>query len=160
VRAFAYAADLWCEDCGRAIRARLDAAGRRPGGPGSRLREQDFDSDEYPKGPYGEGGGEADSPAHCAAGEECVGAVDLGCPGEDAHGRSTTILVGAPLGNPLTAEGEAYVLAAHREALAGGDRRQRAVTEHWLREYGLKPAVDAKPSPAQGGRRGPDGRFR
>ncbi len=46
--------------------------------------ESDYDSDEHPKGPYSDGGGESDSPQHCAS-------------------------CGTFLENPLTDEGVEYV---------------------------------------------------
>lgn len=46
--------------------------------------ESSYDSDDYPKGPFNEGGGEADNPNHCGT-------------------------CGKFLENPLTEEGEAYV---------------------------------------------------
>lgn len=51
--------------------------------------ESDYDSGDYPKGPYGDGGGESDTPSHCDA----------------CH---------AHLENPLTGDGADYV----RQALA------------------------------------------
>ena len=79
--AYVYQADLYCEDCGNKIKQQLDAEGKSPESPED---EYTFDSDEYPKGPYGEGGGEADSPHHCAG---CQKFLD----------------------NPLTSEGYNYV---------------------------------------------------
>lgn len=53
------------------------------------------DSDDYPQGPYPDGGGETDTPAHCD-----------GC-----H---------MPLGAPLTSDGVAYVLEHLRDTLREG----------------------------------------
>ncbi len=55
---FIYCADIYCEDCGRAIRARLAEA--------EDILERE-DSDSWPQGPYSDGGGEADCPQHCGA---------------------------------------------------------------------------------------------
>lgn len=79
---YLYQAALLCEDCGEATRRHLDADGARPADPED---ESTYDSGDYPKGPYPDGGGEADCPQHC---DHC----------------------GVFLENPLTAEGEAYVL--------------------------------------------------
>lgn len=51
--AFMYKAALHCQDCGEALRNRLDPT------------QDNGDSDAYPQGPYDNGGGEADSPQHC-----------------------------------------------------------------------------------------------
>lgn len=53
-----------------------------------------YDSDDFPKGPYGDGGGEADTPQHC---DHC----------------------GVFLENPLTADGIAYVTDVLKERYAG-----------------------------------------
>ena len=87
MNAFIYAADIYCEDCGNAIRADFDKAGKRPADPSC---ETTYDSDQYPKGPYGDGGGEADTPQHCA-----------GC---NCH-----------LENPLTPDGREYVLCCFHD---------------------------------------------
>jgi len=79
--AYVYQAALLCEECGKATRHKLgDEAGMRcPGCANALLSvgpvcpacgfdpedEGGYDSDEYPKGPYPEGGGEADCPQHC-----------------------------------------------------------------------------------------------
>lgn len=82
---YIYQADIYCSDCARKIMDRLTP-------PDDPLDEESFDSDDYPKGPYSDGGGEADCAQHCA-----------GC----------YIF----LGNPLTAEGCEHVIAAlEREA--------------------------------------------
>lgn len=89
MEAWIYQADLYCDDCARAIRARLDAAAdaEEAGSP------DDGDSGSYPQGPYADGGGEADCPQHCG-----------GC--------------GVFLENPLTSEGHEYVCEAVAEAVA------------------------------------------
>ena len=81
--AYIYQAELWCSNCIAAIKCKLEKEGKNI----ETDDENDWDSDDYPKGPYLEGGGEADAPNHCA-----------GC---CVH-----------LENPLTAEGEAYVVEA------------------------------------------------
>ncbi len=52
---FIYCADIYCEDCGRAIQDQHMA------------QQGAEDSDTYPQGPYPNGGGEADSPQHCGS---------------------------------------------------------------------------------------------
>lgn len=91
MNAYLYAAALYCGPCGETIRADLDRAGKRPP---NRDNESSYDSDQYPKGPYSDGGGESDSPCHCDA-------------------------CGAFLENPLTDDGVEYV----REQVAIGDGR-------------------------------------
>ena len=78
---YIYQAALYCEDCGLDIRMRLDTTDKRPDDPED---EYTYDSDEYPKGPYPDGGGESDSPAHC---DSCQLFLE----------------------NPLTSDGEQYV---------------------------------------------------
>jgi hypothetical protein len=121
MQAYIYQADLWCEDCGNSIRDRLDAETKAPD-DFDRDDETTYDSDEYPKGPYPDGGGEADCPQHCAAREDCLNAVDVG----DGH------KIGCHLENGLTADGEEYV----RESLAGDG----CCVEIWADFYALEPS--------------------
>jgi len=51
--AYVYCADLYCEECASFIRASV-----------GRLNDTG-DSEDYPQGPYEDGGGESDSPQHC-----------------------------------------------------------------------------------------------
>lgn len=55
---YLFQAALLCEDCG------LIACSESPL-PEHPEDENTYDSDEYPKGPYSDGGGEADTPQHC-----------------------------------------------------------------------------------------------
>ncbi len=87
MNAYIYQADIYCEECGALIRQELDEQGACPADP---TDESTFDSDEYPKGPYADGGGEADCPQHCAA-------------------------CGVFLENPLTSDGIEYVKSAISE---------------------------------------------
>ena len=86
---YVYCADIYCADCGGGIKADLS---------GSAL--DDGDSNSYPQGPYGDGGGEADCPQHC-------GACSLF------------------LENPLTPDGYNYV----REALLGHTETGRGAAD-------------------------------
>lgn len=115
--AYIYAADIYCEDCGRAIRKDIRRAGNAPAHPSD---ESSYDSDEYPKGPYSDGGGEADSPQHCGSGAECINALEL----EDGT------KVGCFLENPLTSDGYEYVREQHRESPS-------EVTELWVDHYDI-----------------------
>lgn len=94
--AYIYNADIYCEQCGERIKARLDAEGHTPKNPDD---ERTFDSSEYPKGPFSDGGGEADTPQHCGEGEKCLNALVL----------SDGTKVGCMLENDLTQAGAEYV---------------------------------------------------
>jgi len=111
---YIYAADIYCEQCGEAIRERIIREGLAPDNPDD---ERSYDSDEFPKGPYYDGGGEADCPQHCGSGEDCCNAIKL------PSGRK----IGAWLENDLTIEGIKYVHEAIQE---GGD-----VAELWSEYY-------------------------
>jgi hypothetical protein len=104
--AYIYKADIYCEPCGEAIRAEF----RKP----ARLCSED--SDEYPQGPYSDGGGEADSPQHCAS-------------------------CGTFLANPLTEDGRKYVEDSIREHHESGRGRLEVVAE-WQAHYGIYPYND------------------
>lgn len=52
ITAYVYKADLYCKRCADKI---METPGMAP----------NEDSDRYPQGPYGDGGGEADHPQHC-----------------------------------------------------------------------------------------------
>src|ERR1700730_17287128 len=102
--AYLYKAALWCGPC--IIKALVAGRKAAPGAidmpPAEALKqvvsangftsESDYDSDDLPKGPYADGGGEADTPQHCD-----------GC--------------GQFLENPLTADGLTYVEDALRRYL-------------------------------------------
>lgn len=123
MEAYVYQAALYCEECGAKIRAELDASGKRPEDPED---EPSYDSDDYPKGPYPDGGGEADTPQHCDA---CF----------------------AFLENPLTSEGYAYtceaVLDCAQEILRGEDAaRERPSWQEWRPFYSINVAMVARTS--------------
>lgn len=88
-----YQADVWCDDCGRAIEDRLKAEGKAPE---DTLDEGSYDSGDYPK--WGDDDEECDTPQHCAAGAECLNPTVIS--GEK---------YGAFLANPLTRWGLEYV---------------------------------------------------
>jgi hypothetical protein len=101
---YLYKAALWCGPC--TINVLVAEGKAAPGAidmlPAEALEqivsangftcESDYDSDDLPKGPYADGGGEADTPQHCD-----------GC--------------GQFLGNPLTGDGLTYVEDALRRCL-------------------------------------------
>ena len=58
MEAYVYQAAMLCADCAHAIQDRL----------GSSDAHESLDSGDYPQGPYGDGGGESDTPQHC---EKC-----------------------------------------------------------------------------------------
>ena len=93
---YVFQAALVCEDCAAKIMARLDKQGV----------EDDGDSDTYPQGPHGDGGGEADSAEFCDMHRGCVNAV-----------RVANTKIGCPLGNPLTSDGAAAVKESIRRSL-------------------------------------------
>lgn len=106
MKAYVYRAALYCQECGEAIRATLDAAGKRPE---HTEEESTFDSDDYPKGPYPDGGGESDYAAHCDA-------------------------CGAFLENPLTSHGVEHVKDAIAE-FDSGHGGAPDVIETWREFY-------------------------
>ena len=57
--AYIYNADIYCDECGREIKASIKA--ELPAAEWQQLRD-DGDSDGWPQGPYPDGGGEADCP--------------------------------------------------------------------------------------------------
>ena len=122
--AYIYSADIYCEDCGEAIRKRITQEGFAPANPDD---ERSYNSDEFPKGPYCDGGGEADYPQHCGAGPGCINAIEL--PEGFPH---TITKIGAWLENELTTDGVYYV----REAIQAGGK----IAELWAEfyhDYGL-----------------------
>lgn len=136
MNAYVYAADLWCEDCAVEIRERrieemvagehryahdaVLSVGHMWDNIPTRTKEAllaqwldeyeiRYDSSEYPKGPYPDGGGEADSPQHCG-----------GC--------------GLFLENPLTEDGWRYVRNSAEDFLIYDEGRADVIYE-WCVEY-------------------------
>ena len=109
---YIYAADLWCNSCGRSIRRQLRREGKAPNDP---TDETSFDSDEFPK--FAADPGEADCPQHCGAGEDCLEAIEL------PSGRK----IGALLSTELTGDGVRYT----EEAIAAGGE----VADLWAEEF-------------------------
>lgn len=100
---FIYCADIYCADCAEKIKE-----GLRAFSPGSIHHK---DSDSFPQGPYGDGGGEADCPQHCG-----------GC--------------SLFLENPLTGDGINYVREALLEHVESG-RGAPEVLNEWRDYYEL-----------------------
>jgi len=130
MNAYIYCADIWCEACGRAIRERLAAEGKAPANSDD---ETSYDSGDFPKGPFEDGGGAADCPQHCAAGADCL---------------EPTVIDGQKYGcfldNPLTADGESYV----RDLLAS--RPEGRVARFWANHYRLGGENPDDPEPPCG----------
>ena len=108
---YVYQAALLCEDCGEATREQLTEGQRRAGPPWPDWwldpnDEQSYDSDDYPKGPYDDGGGESDTPGHC---DQCSMFLE----------------------NPLTTEGYDYVLDAVAVALQRSKHLRNPVRQWW-----------------------------
>lgn len=59
---FIYQASLLCSECGWKKRIELEEAGKAPADMDD---ENTYDSDDFPKGPYDDGGGASDTPEHC-----------------------------------------------------------------------------------------------
>lgn len=106
MNAYVYRAALLCERCGESKRKSL--ARVAPCDPDN---ESSYDSDHFPKGPYPQGGGEADSPQHC---EHC----------------------GKFLANPLTSDGYDYVREGCAVARATG-RVNAIVLTVWAPYYNI-----------------------
>lgn len=103
MNAYVFRAAMWCEECALNERAELDAQGF--------VVDECTDSDDYPQGPYADGGGEADCPQHC---DWC----------------------GAFLENPLTEEGLEYVARACEDDLMSG-RMATVALSVWAEFYGF-----------------------
>lgn len=105
--AFIYRAALFCPACAAELReSLLPPPWINPENPD----ESAYDSDDWPKGPFTEGGGPADSPQHC---DHC----------------------GIHLENPLTPDGLAYVA----QALAEGTGCPQTLAI-WAAFYDICPA--------------------
>ena len=83
MNAYIYQADIYCANCAHRIRMELNAERTRRGLK-PLPRNAECDSDDFPQGPYPNGGGESDSPQHCG---NCGGFLE----------------------NPLTSDGYRYV---------------------------------------------------
>lgn len=106
--AYIYQAALLCGKCGAEKCQELIGAGKGPQDPD---HESLYDSDDFPKGPYADGGGESDSPQYC---DYCE----------------------AFLENDLTDEGMDYVLEAVAEFCLDGSGREEIIRE-WIETYGI-----------------------
>lgn len=105
---YVYQAELFCRECGEHLLTSIVP----PEGVDKNNRDESlYDSSDYPKGPYADGGGEADSPQHCG---DC----------------------GEFLGNPLTPDGVAYVRRALTIYESTGEGRD-IVLNIWREHYGL-----------------------
>ena len=109
MEAYVYRAALLCKDCGDKLKRELAAQGKAPRDPAD---EYSYDSDDFPKGPYANGGGEADTPQHC---DLCYLFLE----------------------NPLTSDGYNYV----REAIATvvSRRGENQAVREWKNYYGYYP---------------------
>lgn len=86
---YMFQAALYCESCGRRLRADLDKQGKTPADPDD---ERTYDSDDYPKECLA---GESDTVSFCEGGADCEGAITL----KSGH------KIGAWLEEDLTDEG-------------------------------------------------------
>ncbi len=116
--AYIYCADVWCDDCGAAIRRRLTDEGKAPADPNN---EWSYESDDFPKRVGNDE--ESDTPQHCAANENCINAIEI-------SGK-----VGFLFGE-LTLDGVVYI----EDAIEDANREvcltwNREVVELWYRHY-------------------------
>lgn len=88
--AYVFQAALLCGGCGSATCDQLRPSIKELHPDFDEENESTFDSDYFPKGPYPDGGGEADTPQHC---DHCGGFLE----------------------NPLTPDGVAYTADAIRD---------------------------------------------
>ena len=112
MNAYIYQADLICEGCANKTMRELDRQGKAPE---DCLDHESFDSDDYPKGTWGDGGGEADAPQHCG-------------------------ICGLFLFNPLTKEGMDYLVEVVKANL-NGERGNPDVIGEWLEWYDVSISV-------------------
>jgi len=120
--AYMFQGSLYCEDCGRDIQDTLRKKGKAPENEDN---EESFDSDDFPKGPFSGGGGEADSIHHCDSNGECLNAIKLPCGSK----------IGAWLGNDLTSEGDEWLAGSIRESIFKDDAHGRQVNRLWRLKY-------------------------
>lgn len=109
-----YQASLYCDDCIAEVKTKLLDEGATA--PEDRDDEETYDSDEWPKGPYPDAGGEADTPQHCE-----------GC--------------GVFLENDLTVEGARYVQEAAEEWIADIISQHDKAVKEWMEFYGYRVIV-------------------
>jgi hypothetical protein len=103
-----YNGDIYCEPCGEGIRDLLSVPEYDSFDPGD---ERTWDSSEWPKGPEGDGGGEADTPQHC--------------------GQCNLFLA-----NPLTSDGYSYLITTIQHATIIGADIDVGVLFLWMSYYG------------------------
>lgn len=143
MQAYMLQAALICPDCAAEFMANTPKPDHVVQFPNSgEFDESTYDSDEWPKGPYGDGGGEADTPQHC---DHC----------------------GEFLDNPLTGDGENYVIDAFRDYVDAGKGKLDVLVQ-WRNAYpfcwdhveeitipnvGGREAADRSPTEAPGGTR-------
>ncbi len=103
--AYIYQAETYCEDCIRKTYRDLHARGIIPK---NREDQSSYDSDFYPKGPFDDGGGEADSFNHCRICELF-------------------------LGNPLTDDGIKYTIG-YLQAFLDSQYNDPTALDQWAEE--------------------------
>lgn len=101
---YIFQAALICEDCSQSVQGALVKPAHV-----DMDDESSYDSDEWPKGPYADGGGEADSPHHCD-------------------------MCGVFLDNPLTPDGESYIWNLWEQFIKEG-RGNVEVLKLWADAY-------------------------
>jgi hypothetical protein len=144
MQAYIYNADMYCEDCGLAIRESLDSLYARIGIPTGfdPDDESSYDSGDYPKGPISQEENEADSPYHCGAGDRCLNALE--CPRHDDHKH------GCFLENRLTVDGMAQLAKMYQEQAeyyydhGKHDHSCGVVAELWIPFYNPEPTYVLK----------------
>lgn len=132
---YVYQSALVCSDCGDAIAKEL----RREGVEDDHTWQAGHESDPFPQGPHGDGGGEADSAQFCDRGRNCVNAVHV-VPDHK---------IGCPLGNPLTADGAEAVRESIRRMILDpnkfGRRMGRLLCKVW-HDYTETPLLRVLPA--------------
>ena len=119
---YMFQGSLYCEDCGRDIQDNLRKKGKAPKDEDD---EESFDSNDFPKGPFSGGGGEADTIHHCDNNGECLNAIKLPCGSK----------IGAWLGNDLTEEGDRWLTESIQESTFRDDAHGQQVTRLWRLKY-------------------------
>lgn len=110
-----YAADFWCADCAEDIKQRIRDEGFAPENEDD---QTSYDSGEFPKDC--DVSCESDTVEHCAAGKDCINAIDL-----------SGFKIGCWLENDLTTVGEDNVIEDVRRGREGASD----VTELWADYY-------------------------